>query len=182
MKCQFPPSWGGGGGGTRPRYLIGGGGIAPPNCTRVSQCKSASAPCKNFLWRLWRLVFPMLSGPSDRSPPWGGRGRGDWQGRGDCKGGGGYLWDWPTPRKDRGHCPLLRIPQRKPSGDQPRPPFRGAAGYKMVGRDVCRPTLMVSWSGNAYMQLSPGWDHAHVVCATGMCVVCVRHPPQKRVP
>ena len=50
----------------------GGGGIAPQNCTIVSQCESASAPCKNFLCRLQRLVFSMLFGPSDRSPPVGG--------------------------------------------------------------------------------------------------------------
>ena len=39
---------------------LGGGGIAPQNCTIVSQCKSASvplAPSKNFLWC---LVFLML--------------------------------------------------------------------------------------------------------------------------
>ena len=57
----------------------GGGGVAPQTCTIVSQCKSASAPCKNFLWRLWRLVFSVLSGPSDGFPhPRGG---------GVCKGG-----------------------------------------------------------------------------------------------
>ena len=50
----------------------GGGGIAPQNCTIVSQCKSSSAPCKIFLWHLRRLVFSMLFGPSDRSPPRGG--------------------------------------------------------------------------------------------------------------
>ena len=38
----------------------------------MSQCKSASAPCKIFLWRLRCLVFSMLSGPSDHSPPGGG--------------------------------------------------------------------------------------------------------------
>ena len=27
---------------------------------------------KNCLQRLWRLVFPMLFGPSDGPPPWGG--------------------------------------------------------------------------------------------------------------
>ena len=47
----------------------GGGGIPPENCTIVSQCKSASAPCKNFLWR---LVSSMLSGPRDPPPPGGG--------------------------------------------------------------------------------------------------------------
>ena len=43
--------------------------IAPQNCTIVSQCKSASAPCKNCLWRLWRRAFSMLFGPSDSPPP-----------------------------------------------------------------------------------------------------------------
>ena len=51
-----------------------GGGIAPQNCTIVSQCKSASAPCKIFLWRLQRLAFSVLFGPSDCSPPNGGGG------------------------------------------------------------------------------------------------------------
>ena len=57
--------------------LSRGGGGAPQICTIASQYKSASAPCKNFLWC---LVFSMLFGPSDAPPPsWGG---------GDCKGGG----------------------------------------------------------------------------------------------
>ena len=68
-----PPPQGVGGDGheVTPPPPAGGGGIAPQNCTIVSQCKSASAPlapCKNFLWRLRRLVFSMLFGPSDRSP------------------------------------------------------------------------------------------------------------------
>ena len=74
--CNLPPF-------VRPVPPLGGGGIAPQNCTIVSQCKSASAPsasCKNFLWRLWRLVLSMLFGPSDGSPAGGG---------GDCKGEGG---------------------------------------------------------------------------------------------
>ena len=58
----------------------GGQGIAPQICTIVSQCKSTSVPCKNFLWRLWRLVFSMLFGPSDGSPQGG---------EGNRKGGGG---------------------------------------------------------------------------------------------
>ena len=50
----------------------GGGGIAPQNCTIVSQCNSASAPCKISLWCLQPLVFSMLFGPSDRPAPGGG--------------------------------------------------------------------------------------------------------------
>ena len=64
------------GGDSHEVTVRGGGGVmAPPNCTIVSQRKSASAPsatCNNFLWRLWRLVFSMLFGPSDDSPPGGG--------------------------------------------------------------------------------------------------------------
>ena len=59
VSGRFPPPGGGGrlqSDGSPP----GGRGAAPEICTIVSQCKSASAPCKNFLWR---LVFPMLSGP-----------------------------------------------------------------------------------------------------------------------
>ena len=62
---------------------FGGGGGAPQICTVVSQCKLASARCRNFLWCLRRRVFPMLSGPGDRSPPRGGGARGGvcrWEG------------------------------------------------------------------------------------------------------
>ena len=40
---------------------------------------------KNFIRRLRRLVFPMLFGPSDGPPHWGGGGL---QGVGDYRGGG----------------------------------------------------------------------------------------------
>ena len=69
--------------------LGGGGWIAPQNCTMVSQCQSASAPsppCKKILWRLWRLVFSMIFGPSDRSPP---TGKGGIAREGRVQGGGG---------------------------------------------------------------------------------------------
>ena len=63
--CQAgsPPRGGGGGHKVTVPPLKGWGGTAPQICTIVPQCKSASAPCKNYLWRLRRLVFPMLSGP-----------------------------------------------------------------------------------------------------------------------
>ena len=67
-----PPRGGGGGGSHEVTPPQGGGGIAPQICTRVSQCKSASA--KKFLWRIWRPVFTMLFGPSDGTPPRGGGG------------------------------------------------------------------------------------------------------------
>ena len=56
---------------------LGGGGIAPQNCTIASQCKSASArlaPCKNFLWCLWRLVFWALWAKRPFPPTGGGGG------------------------------------------------------------------------------------------------------------
>ena len=87
LSGRFPPT--GGGTVTKRRFPPWGvGGIAPQICNIVSQCKSASAPCKHFLWRLRRLVFPVLSGPSDRSPPWGGRVR---KGGRLQKGGGGLV-------------------------------------------------------------------------------------------
>ena len=76
------------------------GGIAPQICAMVSHCKSASAPSapwKIFLWRLWRLVFPMPSGPIDRSPQ-GGVGV---QGGGRLQRGGVVLWgrNTTTPKE-----------------------------------------------------------------------------------
>ena len=81
----------------------GAGGVAPQICAIVSQCKSASAPCTNFLWRLWRLVIPMLSGPRDRYPPGGG---------GGCKRGGGGGSCLPGARislPTRGHTPFRSV-------------------------------------------------------------------------
>ena len=63
---RFPPLGGGGGGSQSngpPPTGGGGAASAPQICTMVSQRKSALAPNKNFLWHLWRLVFPMLSAP-----------------------------------------------------------------------------------------------------------------------
>ena len=60
-----------GGGG---HEATGRAGVAPQNCTVVSQCKSALAPCKIFLWCLRRLVFSIHFGPSDRWELQGGGG------------------------------------------------------------------------------------------------------------
>ena len=72
-----PPT--GGGGGQSDGSPPGGEGVAPQNCTIVSQCQSALAPCKNFLWCLRRLIFSL---PFEQSDAPGG---------GDCKRGGGGI-------------------------------------------------------------------------------------------
>ena len=67
----------------------------------MSQCKSASVPCKNFLWR---LVFPMLFGQSDCPAPGGG----------GYKGGIRYIWSvthsgWPSLPPPPGPQPQMKV-------------------------------------------------------------------------
>ena len=63
LSGRYPPL----GGGGQSQSDSSPPGTAPQICTIVSWCNhrasAPSVPCKNFVWRLWCLVFPMLSGP-----------------------------------------------------------------------------------------------------------------------
>ena len=77
-RASSPPLGGGGGwhktsvSDCLPLAAPWGGGGAPQICTIVSQCKSASAPCKIFFGAFGAEYFLCFLGQGDGSPPWGG--------------------------------------------------------------------------------------------------------------